>query len=432
MKLNRIELINFRQFKGRQCIEFSTDSNKNVTVIYGENGRGKTGIFRALMFCLFEDKSLSQDELTGEQKNEGLKLVNDVALKENQGKKVESQVTIDFSHRQEHFKITRRITALMKTDDKKVIQNLKGEVELQKTDADGNTRPVEKDPEKVKIQIQEILNYRLRDYFLFDGERIERLTRNTKERREEVQRGIKVLLDLDAMEAAKKGLDMLANQIEKEIKNKSTGDLQVVATQIVDKSSEIDELENLQEFKKQEIERLEEEIRTKSNQISANEETAEKERKRQEFKRIQGEKEFEKNELKKEMAGYLNRGGQLVAYELLEQLHEELELHRNKGQLPPVIRKEFVEKLLHEEKCICGTSLNQNNTNERNSILEFLKTHYTPGLDQECLELLGFLNRISGAHNGLSNDFNRLLIHNKNLNDEINDLESKINLIDEE
>ena len=68
MKLHKIELTNFRQFKGIQTIEFSHGPKENVSVIYGENGRGKTGIFRALMFCLYGDRSLSQDELSGEEK----------------------------------------------------------------------------------------------------------------------------------------------------------------------------------------------------------------------------------------------------------------------------------------------------------------------------------------------------------------------------
>ena len=70
-----------------------------------------------------------------------------------------------------------------------IIQDKFADVELQLTDMNGNTLPPENDPEKIKAQIQEILNSRLRDYFLFDGERIERLTRNTQERREEVRKG---------------------------------------------------------------------------------------------------------------------------------------------------------------------------------------------------------------------------------------------------
>ena len=252
MKLHNIELVNFRQFKDRQTIDIATDSPENVTVIYGENGRGKTGIFRALMFCLYGDKCLSQDELSGEQKKQGLKLINEVALNENIGTSVTAQVTMTFSHQGQTFRIVRSIDALMKTDGA-IVQSQGSRVELQQTDATGNTQPIETDPDKITALIQEILNSRLRDYFLFDGERIERLTRNTKERREEVRQGIRALLDLDAMELAIAGLKSLISQIEKEISHKSTGELQRVTTIITDLNTKIEKLENAQELGTQEL-----------------------------------------------------------------------------------------------------------------------------------------------------------------------------------
>ena len=76
MKIHSIELENFRQYQDKQLIEFSTNE-KNVTVILGENGRGKTGIFRALIFCLYGDVTLSQDAKKAKtNQNDILHLVN--------------------------------------------------------------------------------------------------------------------------------------------------------------------------------------------------------------------------------------------------------------------------------------------------------------------------------------------------------------------
>ena len=431
MKLHNIELVNFRQFRGRQTIDIATDSPQNVSVIYGENGRGKTGIFRALMFCLYGDKCLSQDELSGEQKKEGLKLVNEVALKEHLGTSVVAQVTMTFSHQGQNFRIVRSIDSLMKTDGT-IVQSQGDRVELQQTDTAGNTLPVETEPEKITALIQEILNSRLRDYFLFDGERIERLTRNTKERREEVRQGIRALLDLDAMELAIASLKNLISQIVKEISHKSTGELQRVTTIIAGLNTKIENLEEAQELGTQELKRLEHKIHEISELVSENEETAAKERKRQELVKNSQDLNVERDALKKEMASYLNKGACLVASELIEQLREELELRRHKGELPPNIRKEFVENLLLKEQCICGTPLDRNHQQERKCLLEFIKKHYTPGLGPESLDLLLSLNRISSANGGLADQFNRLLTNNKKLRDEIRDLETKIKLLNDE
>lgn len=55
MKLLKIKVKNFRQFYGSQEIEFSTDPNKNVTLIHGENNGGKTALLNALRWCLYEE-----------------------------------------------------------------------------------------------------------------------------------------------------------------------------------------------------------------------------------------------------------------------------------------------------------------------------------------------------------------------------------------
>ena len=49
MKLN-----NFRQFKGKNTINFTPDKNKNVTIILGDNGAGKTTLLQAFNWCLYD------------------------------------------------------------------------------------------------------------------------------------------------------------------------------------------------------------------------------------------------------------------------------------------------------------------------------------------------------------------------------------------
>ena len=83
MILHNLKLKDFRQFKGIQQIVFSHRKEKtkaNVTVIFGENGRGKTSIFRAVMFALFGERRLRQDE---DIVQEELYLVNTVSLNQS-------------------------------------------------------------------------------------------------------------------------------------------------------------------------------------------------------------------------------------------------------------------------------------------------------------------------------------------------------------
>ena len=53
MKIISLKMKNFRQFYGEQEIKFSTDKDKNITLIHAENGVGKTALLNAIKWCLF-------------------------------------------------------------------------------------------------------------------------------------------------------------------------------------------------------------------------------------------------------------------------------------------------------------------------------------------------------------------------------------------
>lgn len=74
MKLIKLEINNFRQFYGKQTIEFAADKNKSVTLIHGENNGGKTALLNALRWCLYEETT---DNLL-----DPLSLLNKQALKQ--------------------------------------------------------------------------------------------------------------------------------------------------------------------------------------------------------------------------------------------------------------------------------------------------------------------------------------------------------------
>ena len=71
MIIQEIILENFRQYKLKSSIKFSTDVNKNVTVITGDNTCGKTTLVQAFIWCLygtseFKDRSIINAEVFDE------------------------------------------------------------------------------------------------------------------------------------------------------------------------------------------------------------------------------------------------------------------------------------------------------------------------------------------------------------------------------
>tara|TARA_R110002096_G_scaffold310922_1_gene505424 strand:- start:2230 stop:4332 length:2103 start_codon:yes stop_codon:yes gene_type:complete len=59
MKFSKIDIENFRQYFGNVPIDLTTDDQKNIVVIGGRNGYGKTNLLLSIVWCLYGDK-LSQ------------------------------------------------------------------------------------------------------------------------------------------------------------------------------------------------------------------------------------------------------------------------------------------------------------------------------------------------------------------------------------
>ncbi len=53
MILEEIRLKDFRCFYGESEIALSTDEARNVTIVYAENGVGKTTLLNALLWCFY-------------------------------------------------------------------------------------------------------------------------------------------------------------------------------------------------------------------------------------------------------------------------------------------------------------------------------------------------------------------------------------------
>tara|TARA_R110002072_G_scaffold283857_1_gene447530 strand:- start:5837 stop:7939 length:2103 start_codon:yes stop_codon:yes gene_type:complete len=62
MKFNKIEIENFRQYHGLVDIDLSTDKQKNIVVIGGRNGYGKTNLLLSIVWCLYGDKISQIDD----------------------------------------------------------------------------------------------------------------------------------------------------------------------------------------------------------------------------------------------------------------------------------------------------------------------------------------------------------------------------------
>src|SRR5262249_25169024 len=106
VKLLSMTLKNFRQFYREQELMFASDSrNRNVTVIHGYNGAGKTALLNAFVWALYGE--LTPDLEAPER------LQNEAAVAETPvGGELEVFVRLSFSIRDSRYIVQRRIVCV--------------------------------------------------------------------------------------------------------------------------------------------------------------------------------------------------------------------------------------------------------------------------------------------------------------------------------
>lgn len=190
MLLKKMNLTNFRQFNGTQSISFSTDPDKNVTVILGENGSGKTTLAQAFTWCLYGDTDFDDQ------------IVLNKIIAQNIGPNGEASVQVKIM--MEHLDVDYIMTREQKftTDSTGTLKRPNNTVfKIQYKNTDGQQDFV-KDTE-VDLRMREILPRELAKYFFFDGERIGNMSKEIRRgKSKEFADAVRSLLGLSAFTEA--------------------------------------------------------------------------------------------------------------------------------------------------------------------------------------------------------------------------------------
>ena len=242
MIFKKMKLHNFRQFKGDSQISFSTDNEKNVTVIIGENGAGKTTLLQAFNWCLYGQVKL-------ENPNE--LITKEVLSNLGIGEKARVEVSLDFEHSDKIYTCRNYI---------EYIRNSNGNI--QKLDEDRIFTITNPDTGETKRTnqnaIREIFPSDMSTYFLFDGECMQDIVDNQRVGKKDLSNAVKNLLGLDVLENAKYHLEKVKKEFETEFVSDSSSrlsqineDLKLIDEQIEMETNNKNKYENeLKELEK--------------------------------------------------------------------------------------------------------------------------------------------------------------------------------------
>lgn len=162
MLLQSIELKNFRQFVDEK-IDFSTDPDRNVTLIIGENGTGKTTFAQAFFWCLYGTTEFTDKNMINRV----------VAEKMTPDQTVTVSVNLKLKHGSADYEIIR--TQEYKKSYSNKVTGANSVQNIAVKSADGNTRYLK--TLECESEIKKILPKELSNYFFFDGERIEKMSK---------------------------------------------------------------------------------------------------------------------------------------------------------------------------------------------------------------------------------------------------------------
>lgn len=350
MIIKSIALNNFRQYKGAQpSILFSTDKEKNVTVILGINTSGKTTLIQAFTWCLYGSKKLNfktRDVLNVEvAKSMGLFTTQEV------------YVEIVLIHEEREFTI-RRTQKFTKSDAEKL---KKGDSELKIQYKEDNGEQQAIPAYECDSIVNKILPEALSDYFFFDGERIADINN-----RRDVVAAVRGLMGLDVVCEAKDRLDpskpsSVTSKFSKMLDLGSDLKSNKLKSDLTDAQTKLETLNRRKEEANEEIEYYERRKEELSDQIQAN-----KDEKHNQDKKISLEKDIiqiTKNieSIESRIVKDFTSGAmKFFAMPLINRAVKVIDEAKDVGEGIPGMRTPAIDFILERQKCICGCDLSEN------------------------------------------------------------------------
>ena len=417
MKIERITLENFRQYYGRQRLSFAKDAEKNVTVVHGVNGAGKTSLFLALNWCLYGRGEGNVKIID----NVGKLVSKEAASQVSEGSAVKTSVEITFIHEGEKYLVKRTLEGTKKKSGA-VQPNNYDEFTMMRTRADGQAERV-RNPIGT---INAILPANLREYFLFDGEKIDNFAK--PEASSQVKEAIFLVLKLEILARGRRHLENIADAFRKDLKKISGAELrnlieQEEAARIENKKStkRIEDVQNEIISARQKIKDIDQRLRELENTRAIQER---RDRVEQDLKQRKSELENTIFQIKT----IATEAYYIIAQPLINDALVLLDEKRERGEIPSSVRQQFVEDLIDRNICICGRPFDEHGE-EHKHLLNLLENSYPGSLEDDVLDTsanLRSFSEIQGTQiETLTNSMTRrahLLDYISGLQDELDDI----------
>lgn len=338
---------NFRQYVGKNEIDFSTDKNKNVTLLIGDNGSGKTTISQAFLWCLY-------GETPGFLKKDSI-LSNVVENEMYDGCSRAVKVMLEMEHAHITYTIS-RTKSFLKSGDK--LKSSEPSLSIFCVKNGETAQLIGREKDKC---INEILPQELSTYFFLTGEKIDSMSFDIKQgKSKDFANAVNSLLDLNYYRTIIKHLKAIKKEYDSEDFSGMSDEIEKHNRNIENDEKNIETLnKNLNELEKS-IRYFDDKIIELKAELRSKESSKDYEIERQKFeektKRKEQELQFEINAA---IQNFIKKAPFFFAKSAFKKSLETLkEVSQIKtDDIPERLHADLINWIEKNHKCICGTEI---------------------------------------------------------------------------
>jgi DNA sulfur modification protein DndD len=418
MLIESIKIENFRQFFHEIELNFSTDSNKNVTVIHGANGSGKTSLLNAFKWCFYGHTDF--DTLND-------KILNESAIQEKKGHGVlEIRVCVAFKHGDKSYNAVRHqtykcIDALQAEPIEKSIFN------LDVTGEDGQTKR-SKSP---FVELKAILPEDLQPYFFFNGERIEHIAGVSQGG--QVRDAIRKLMGLELVDRAIVHLSRAKKQYRNIVREEVSEEQRVLHDLIQKLEEDIQRFKESRDSAKTEEEGSKAELKRIGIDLRKFENSRGLQEKRDDLDTRLGDSLVDIARIRTKQKKLMEENGFLVISEkMFSSCKVLVDKNRKKGILPFGIKEQFIDDRIEIGVCICGAKISKG-SNEHQCLLDVRRTAGTDEVESTYTGVSALLRSHDEVVENFGEDYREeskrlklLLEKSESIRTEINEISAQL------
>jgi DNA sulfur modification protein DndD len=365
MRIESITLQNYRQFRKTE-IFFNKKDNIDLNIVIGKNGTGKTNLLNAINWCLYGDEPhLSRQ-------SELLPILNLNSLQKSgdgEDKEVIVEVRFDTGNNK-YISFEKRATYRIYKNEKQPVHQIT-DFEARIINERGNTDIINK--ENAVAFVERIVPKAIRDFFFFDGERLDNYFREATV--QNIRHSIFIISQIELLETK---IEHRLEEILKELR-RDAGKI----------NPKIEDTRKILEDEKTKYKTNEEKIVVLNNEIfqakAKIEELNQKligipdlESLENERLKLKASKKHNKgirdSKVKEKEDSLFDLGKIIMLWHVVENSMNIIEVKKKRKEIPPTTDPSLLEGILTSKVCsICGVTLNDESEKRVKSLLNEVK-----------------------------------------------------------